>query len=198
MTTPDYIVDGTLTDGEAWVQLESTTVAGSAASITWQSATTGVDNWSQYMDLFLVAYGRGSGSSTAQKVYMHFNNVISGVYYGQALEANASTLTSPHYAAASQMLLGHFPAASGLANGFGCSITEIYNMNSGNWIPVMALNGGDYGAGSGTGAGHVEMQASMWGNYVAVNRIDLHAVSDTFEVGSRFDLYGILPRMVTA
>ena len=33
MTTPDYIVDGTLTDGEAWVQLESTTVAGSAASI---------------------------------------------------------------------------------------------------------------------------------------------------------------------
>ena len=62
----------------------------------------------------------------------------------------------------------------------------------------MALNGGDYGAGSGTGAGHVEMQASMWGNYVAVNRIDLHAVSDTFEVGSRFDLYGILPRMVTA
>ncbi len=199
MTTPDYIVDGTLTDGEAWVQLESTTVAGSAASITWQTATTGVDNWAQYMDLFIVAYGRGSGSATAQQVYMHFNNVTSGgFYYGQDFEASGGTASAHHYAAASQMLLGHFPAATGLANAFGSTIAECYNMNSGNWIPVMAVNAGDRSPGSAAGAGYAELQASMWGSYMPIQRIDLHAISDTFEVGSRFDLYGILPRMVTA
>ena len=41
MADPAYIVDGVLTDGEAWVALGSTTLGGSAAVVTFTSADDG-------------------------------------------------------------------------------------------------------------------------------------------------------------
>ena len=50
---PAYIVDGTLTDGEAWVALSTTVLTGDANSVTLESST-GANDWSQYMDLVLI------------------------------------------------------------------------------------------------------------------------------------------------
>ena len=64
MADPAYIVDGVLTDGEAWVAVASTTIAGSPATpVTFTSTDDGqVGDWSQYMDLFLLAYIRSQDS----------------------------------------------------------------------------------------------------------------------------------------
>ena len=42
--TPDYIVDGVLTEGEAWVPLITNVLAADAATVTFQSST-GANDW---------------------------------------------------------------------------------------------------------------------------------------------------------
>ena len=54
--TPDYIVDSTLTDGEAWVPLATTVVSGTSTATVTFTSTTGANDWSQYMDLILIIY----------------------------------------------------------------------------------------------------------------------------------------------
>ena len=58
MADPAYIVNGVLTDGEAWVGLSTTDVTGtSTTTIVFESTNDGqVGDWSQYMDLFIVGY----------------------------------------------------------------------------------------------------------------------------------------------
>ena len=51
MADPSYIVDGVLTDGEAWVALASTPLDADTASITFTSPADGSSrDWSQFMD----------------------------------------------------------------------------------------------------------------------------------------------------
>ncbi len=47
MADPAYIVDGVLTDGEAWVGIATTTLGAGATSVTFTSTDDGqVGDWS--------------------------------------------------------------------------------------------------------------------------------------------------------
>ena len=53
MAEPRYVVDGVLTDGDALVAIEETSLA-SVGGLQWDSGT-GTKNWSQYEDLLIIA-----------------------------------------------------------------------------------------------------------------------------------------------
>ena len=86
--TPDYIVDGVLTDGEAWVPLITNVLAADAASVTFQSST-GANDWAQYMDLVIIAYVRNGRADTGgAPAAMNFNNDTGANYSYQTFIGN--------------------------------------------------------------------------------------------------------------
>jgi hypothetical protein len=76
MADPAYIVDGVLTDGEAWVGIATTTVVGtSTATITFTSPDDGSStDWSQFMDLVLISYAAGEAVGGTNSSYVRFNS----------------------------------------------------------------------------------------------------------------------------
>jgi len=191
---PAYMVDGVLTDGEAWVALQTHVVSGgSTAAITMQS-TTGANDWSQYMDLVLISYGRnGDGSASVMK--MNLNNDTGANYVKQQLYGQGS---DPVLAATSvsNTYLDFFwyPPSATAANVIACSVTTLSDINSGKYKSAQVQI-----ANSMNATGYVAIVANVWKNQAAITEIDLVDFSgDNIAAGSRFDLFGVLPRMVTA
>ena len=80
MADPTYIDSGTgvLVDGDAWVALSTSSPAGNpmasdASAVVFES-TTGTNNWSQYMDLFIVWFARVNTSVQASNPKMVLND----------------------------------------------------------------------------------------------------------------------------
>jgi len=190
--TPDYIVDGVLTDGEAWVPLATNVVSGgSTATITFTSST-GANDWSQYMDLVLISYGR-NGDGTAMVMKMNLNNDTGSNYVYQQLYGNGSAVTA---ATGTQNYLDFFwyPPSATAANVVACSITTLFDINSGKHKSAQVQVANDM-----NGSGYVALMGNTWKNQAAITEIDLVDYGgDNIAAGSRFDLFGILPRMVTA
>ena len=68
MADPAYIVDGVLTDGEAWVALASNEPDGSANSVGFTDPSDGSSlDWCQFMDFVVICYVRGAKSGVAQE-----------------------------------------------------------------------------------------------------------------------------------
>ena len=65
MADPSYIdSDGVLTDGEAWVGIAHASVSLPAATVTWTSTNDGqTGDFSQYMDLIIIAYAREANAA---------------------------------------------------------------------------------------------------------------------------------------
>ncbi len=89
--TPDYIVDGVLTDGEAWVPLSTATP--SAANVQFTS-TTGANDWSQYMDLKIIGYVRSSKAAVSTSLLLNLNNDTSSNYSMQYLYGGGTTVAA--------------------------------------------------------------------------------------------------------
>ena len=193
MADPAYIVNGVLTDGEAWVAVASTTLGSDTATVTFTSTDDGqVGDWSQYMDLVVVGYGRSSRASVNGGIGMQFNSDTASNYpiqwfWGDGASAAAST-ASYTYAA-----FGDWPAASVTdANTFGSSVAHLFDINSGKHKSVINRSCGDR-----SGGGYVELNASTWKSQAAITEIDFIDTSGAdFKAGSRIDLFGVLPRMV--
>ena len=82
MADPAYIVDGVLTDGEAWVGITTTTLGSDTASVTFTSTDDGqVGDFSQYMDLVVVSYARGAVAVVTADLNMQLN-AATGSNYG--------------------------------------------------------------------------------------------------------------------
>ncbi len=84
MADPAYIVDGVLTDGEAWVGVATTTLGSDTATVTFKSGfddtdtdVGGVQAWDQYMDLVVIQYCQ---SDTEQNSRIQFNNDTASNY----------------------------------------------------------------------------------------------------------------------
>ena len=187
--TPDYIVDGTLTDGEAWVPLITNVLTIDAQPITFQSST-GANDWSQYMDLKVIAY-----CQTNTEIYgiMRFNNDAATNYNTQSLKGDGSTATGSNWDNQSQVHCGFCTKTADGANIFTAQISTIFDINSGKWKTTKNISGSDQ-----NGAGVVEWLTSVWRNQSAITEIDYLGWTGDWKAGSRFDLFGILPRMVTA
>ena len=195
MADPSYIVDGVLTDGEAWVAVASTTLGSDAASVTFTSTDDGqVGDWSQYMDLVLVTYARASDGTTNADMGISFNNDTTNANYAiQSLYGSGSSVTA--WADSSTFpfsWIGSTPANTSTANAFGSGIANLYDINSGKYKTVISRSGSDQ-----NGSGRVTLIAGTWKSQAAISEIDISLNSRTLKSGSRFDLFGVLPRMVS-
>ena len=203
MVLPAYIDESTgeITDGEAWVSLGTTTLGVDTAVVTFTSTDDGqVGDFSQYMDLFLIIYGRTAGSgSTDREVNMHLNNDTGGSYpnytyaaqklrgyYSGGAGVNASSSD------AVRLNIGQNPSTNATANIFGATITTLFDINSGKYKSGVSQTACDL-----DGSGAVELWALTWASQAPITEIDLYDLygSDLL-TASKFSLFGVLPRMV--
>tara|TARA_R110002110_G_scaffold228263_2_gene443661 strand:+ start:212 stop:808 length:597 start_codon:yes stop_codon:yes gene_type:complete len=193
MADPAYIVDGVLTDGEAWVGIAHAAVSLPAATVTFTSTNDGqTGDFSQYMDLVLVSYGRnGDGSASVMK--MHLNDDTTGPYVLQQLYADGASVTAAKATAGTYLDFLWYPPSATAANVFACSVTTLFDINSGKFKSAIAQIANDM-----NGSGYMAIVANTWKNQSAITEIDLTDYSgDDIAAGSKFSLFGILPSMLT-
>jgi len=192
MALPAYIdaATGAITDGEAWVALA--TASPSGANVSFTSTNDGqVGDWSQYLDLVVVGYARSgvSGSATTG-VYLRLNNDTGNNYGWQQLQSDGSSAAGDVNASISYIRFGVAPQVSATANIFGGYVMTFSDINSGKYKAAFCQGACDL-----DGSGNVNLFGAIWRNQDPIIEIDL--LDDTgFVSGSRFDLFGILPRMV--
>jgi len=189
---PAYMVDGVLTDGEAWVPLATHVVSGgSTATITFTSST-GANDWSQYMDLRLISNGR-NGDGTASVMKMNLNNDTGANYSYQYLYAptTGSTPTGGGSTTNTYMDFFWYPPSATAANVVASSITTLFDINSGKYKSGTMQMVNDM-----IGSGYVTLSTGVWRNQSAITEIDLIDYGGgNIAADSRFDLFGLLPRM---
>jgi len=189
--TPDYIVDGVLTDGEAWVALASTVVSGASTALITFESTTGANEWSQYMDLVLVHYTKVNNASSGVgalkgKLNTSYSNFLFQRFIGNGGSAEADK--------------GSFLSLGSVTNNtpadtFTAGWTTFSDINSGKYKTFQTYT---------SNVAHsnfyiVEEHVGVWEQTAAITRIDVYEPNNyNFTAGSRCDLYGVLPRMVTA
>ncbi len=191
MADPAYIVDGVLTDGEAWVGIATTTLATDTASITFTSTNDGqVGDFSQYMDLVVITYGRTATAVTQDNIWMRFNgDTTNGNYAGQYLEGNGSWATANPEA---QPIAGLLPANSASANIFGDMVSHLFDVNSGKFKSSLHQSACDV-----DGAGRVWLHAVTWKNQSPITSVQVISKNaGNLKDGSMISLFGVLPRMV--
>lgn len=187
--TPDYIVDSVLTDGEAWVPLSTATP--SAANVQFTS-TTGANDWSQYMDLKIIGYVRSSKAAVSTSILLNLNNDTGSNYDMQYLYGGGTTVAAGT-SSISYAYAGWVAGASATANVFSTVVIDLFDINSGKFKSVMAQS-----AETNDVTNYVAQFAQVWKSQAPITEIDITGFSATLEAGTRFDLFGILPRMVTA
>ena len=195
MAQPSYLSDeGALTDGEAWVAVTSTvlTVDGTP-TITWNSGATATTDWSQYMDLVIIGYGRATASDTNALVRMRFNNDTASVYDWQEIRGSGSVVAPAFIAARNYVECAYWMADSASANVFGGAAVHLYDINSGKWKTGQSLSAGDR-----NGSGYVNQYGFVFKRQDPITRIDIwNHHGGNWKAGTRFDLFGVLPRMVS-
>ena len=194
MALPAYIdaATGAITDGDAWVAVASETLGADAATVTFTSTDDGqVGDWSQYLDLVLICYGQTASTGAAWSYYdTYFNNDTTVANYKrQTLESDGSTMTGQLSTAfripTANVNLG--------ANVFGAAVVHLSDINSGKYKLSRFQ-----GAQDGDGSGFIKTGAVIWYNQSPITEIDLVGWQGSYDIksGSRFDLFGVLPRMV--
>ena len=196
MADPAYIVNGVLTDGEAWVAIATNTASGSPLAIsTFTSTDDGqVGDFSQYMDLIVISYtrltGTGGGANSEVKFNLN-NNADTALYLTQQLRADGSSVTASLDTADGFGNLCQTPGSGADADDFGCSVLTLFDINSGKYKSCLSQYASDTG-----GAGYTGMNAITWKSQAAITEIDIVNRSGSHADGSTFSLFGILPRMV--
>jgi hypothetical protein len=198
MADPTYIDSGTgvLVDGDAWVALSTSSPAGNpmasdASAVVFES-TTGTNNWSQYMDLFIVWFARVNASVQASNPKMVLNDDTATSYRYQRFYGAGSTPFASQGAYTGFAILGYVTGASESDTDMAASgITNIKDINSGKSKTIMSHWSSDT-----DGDGKAGVYTTLWANQQPVNKISIQTESDEFIADSRFDLFGVLPRMV--
>ena len=192
---------GVLTEGESWVGIDTHTCTGDDAEVTFTSQTGSTDykkNWSQYVDLILIISARSTRSHTVDDMKCKLNNKASAywttsLYMGSTV-ANGYTYSSP----LAYVELGGIFAASSASTCFGTHYIQFFEINSGKYKSILS----EWGKDANASDGQVGMNSITWAdtsdtmlstNYL--NRIDLYPANGDFTSGSKFDLFGVLPRM---
>lgn len=193
MALPAYIdaSTGAITDGEAWVGITTTTLGSDTASVTFTSTDDGqVGDFSQYMDLVVVTYGRTATAVAQDNIWMRFNgDTTNGNYAGQYLEGNGSATTA---AVEAQPIVGILPANSATANIFGSMVSHLFDVNSGKYKSSVHQSACDT-----DGSGYVWLHAMTWKNQSPITSVQVISKNaGNLKDGSMISLFGVLPRMV--
>ena len=198
MADPAYIVDGVLTDGEAWVAVDSDVLTGTATSITWTSTDDGqVGDWSQYMDLVVICYVRTDGTGNSY-VKLGVNNLTTDLWNTQELQGDGASVVASSNAAYTYNFIGKAASAiSGTpADGFAAIVCHLFDVNSGKYKSLLSQGAADMDT-TDADESRVSLYTATWAAQAPISRIDLGIFGGTnFVAGCRFDLFGVLPRMV--
>jgi len=185
---PAYLVDNVLTDGEAWVALQSHVLSADATGVTFQSST-GANDWSQYMDLIIVGYCQ---SDTETTVIARFNNDTGTNCTYQEMYGDGASVAGYVPSDTNYNVFGYCTRVSDGANEFSMFKAHIFDINAGKYTTSIA-----HCATDKNGSGYVQSVVNSWKSQAAVTEIDLLAWTGDWKDGSRFDLWGVLPRMVS-
>ncbi len=191
MADPAYIVDGVLTDGEAWVGIATTTLGSDTASITFTSTDDGqVGDFSQYMDLMAISYWRSSYdlASTDIPIQNLNGDSTTGNYAAQMFYGNGSSVT----AEMQNEEIGSFIASdNATANVFSALTHRWFDINSGKYKASLHRSNGVLGSSK-----YVGTVSSTWFNQAPITSITLTVITGPLKTGSQSALFGLLPRMV--
>jgi hypothetical protein len=199
MADPAYIVDGVLTDGEAWVGITTTTLGSDTATITFTSTDDGqVGDFSQYMDLVVITYARSTAVAADVQLNMKLNGDAGGsfpnyTYAEQSIRGYGTGANAAGGGSVIRLQPGEIPAASATANQFGVAVITFFDINSGKYKSGISQTAADR-----DGAGSTSLWAFTWKSQAPLTEIALQDVtgSGDFLTGSSFSLFGVLPRMV--
>ena len=192
MADPSYIVDGVLTDGEAWVALASTTLTSDAASVTFTDPSDGSSlDWCQFMDRVVIMYWRGATAHVMRNGLLQLNgDTTAANYYIQALYGDGTDDLAQNWAE-NGLAYGGLIANTATANAFSAMVTTFFDVNSGKYKAFMVENASDY-----NGAGVAQITSGTYLKQAPITSILFKADAGDILDESRFDLFGILPRMV--
>ena len=205
MADPAYIVDGVLTDGEAWVAVDSDVLTGTATSITWTSTDDGqVGDWSQYMDMVIVCYVRTDGAYGSY-VKLGFNNLTTDLFDTQELQGDGATAVATANGEYTYNFIGKAPSTEvGDAETFGTIVCSVLDINASKYKNVLSMGAADMDTATADRS-RISIYSATWGaggataldKHGPITRMDLGIFGGTnFVAGCRFDLFGVLPRMV--
>ena len=181
MADPSYLVDGVLTDGDALVCIEETSLA-SVGGLQWDSGT-GTKNWSQYEDLLIIV---SSKNTTAGFVYFSTWGLGGSSYFSYQYFSGSGTTAYAGDAADTKGVL----CWGGTSTPTGC-VARIHNINSNATKKCVSKSLDNRGSSNGWSTLHGTNFLLDW----PITRIDVDYLSGTGGTGSKAWLYGVLPRM---
>ena len=174
-------------DTSAYFPISTTTLAASAASITFSSIPQ------TYTHLQIRGILRSDKSAdTNADLYLYLNNDASAANYTRHyLRGNGTSALALGSAASAAPVAGEAPATSSPAGVFGATIIDILDYTNVNkYKNVRTLHGDEQNAG--TTQSNIYLTSSLWMNANAITSLTFNLQAATnFTQYSSFTLYGI-------
>ena len=195
---PAYLNEttGAITDGDAWVSICSAKITNDSGltDVTFES-TTGKNNWSQYQDLCLLGHLRVTDGGA--QYHLNFNDSTSG-YILQLMDQGATSGSGVTVRSYAEYGGGRGEATVRLANNatpaytFTPAMTWFADINSAKQ-KVFWTQAGWAGY---TPDGMVSIVNNRWESQDPITKIKIWTSGTAIADHSRFELYGILSRIV--
>jgi len=196
--TPDYIVDGVLTEPEPWVPLQTIVAANDTTTSLTLSSSTGANDWSQYTDLviFVSAQIKDTGSGMNYLRLGVNNDTNASTSYDILItSANGSSVsvsrtTNPNYAP-----ICPNDSDGGLtANMFNANVGRFFDINSGKFKSYQSFTAIDK---NNVVNMKVDQRWGVWLNQDPITSLVFYEANNfPFKQDTRFDLWGVLPKMI--
>jgi hypothetical protein len=162
--------------------IATTTLGSSQSSVTFGSGGT----ISQaYTDLFLVFTAKQTGTSNVN-IKMTFNSDTGSNYSMTRLYGNGSTASSDRVTSQNNFEVG-YPGGSSTPSIYALSTINIMNYSNTTTYKSFISRWGNVG----TSDSYTLTQVGLWRSTSAITSITLAPVSNSFDSGSTFTLYGI-------
>ena len=146
------------------------------------------------MDLVLISYAQ-SGATGSYPTLVINNDDTGANYPRQQMLGDGSSVSAFGSTSSGIFFMFDCPMDGTDGDAFGGSILHFFDINSGKSKGTIGLSGTD-----ADGSGHVAFMSTIFDSQAPIIEMDIDAHDVTasvyWTVGSRFDLFGILPRMV--
>ena len=190
---------GVLTEGDPWVLITSTTLGSDTTTITFTSGTGSTDykkNWSQYADLILLINGHSDASRDEDYVRIKFENKASA-YWVHGTYNLGSTFDAGKWVSAHGDC-GRIKGGNSSTNECSSLRIEMSDINSGKYKTVYSRWSQAQASTPSTGVYGVTWADTSDGmlSVEAISKIDIFLEYGDYAAGTRFDLIGVLPRMI--
>ena len=200
MAAPAYIAGGVLKVTESWVAVAPTTtvpLTGATSLIVFESTDDGqVGDWSQYMDLVIIWYGKSTSTSAPTDTFqVELNDESSNNWRTQNLNADGADDSAAGGTLESRWVAGMVPTSdtSGgvAAEVYGTCVIHLFDINSGKYKTGVSRHASD-----ADGQGNVGITTSTWADQRPIAKVEIMMGSNQV-AGTTASMFGILPSMLT-